>query len=106
MAVTHLIPRIRRRKTALRGTSSGTTNPLAVFHDEMNRLFEDFSGLFGDGVLTLQVEKRSESKDTIHLMSECYYGRSEQPLSCSHPALENSSMDTNLNCRVKWQAPL
>lgn len=70
MAVTHLIPRIRRHKPVVRRTSSCTTNPLAVFHDEMNRLFEDFSGLFDDGVLTLQVEKRSESKDTIHLRSE------------------------------------
>ena len=64
MAVTELTPRICRRKLVLRGTCSGRTNPRVVFHDEMKGLFEEFSDLFDDGVLRLQGEKRSESKDT------------------------------------------
>jgi HSP20 family protein len=52
MAVTDLIPRIRPRKPVLRGTSSGT-NPLVAFHDEMNRLFEDFWRHFDDNASSL-----------------------------------------------------
>jgi HSP20 family protein len=52
MAVTDLIPRIRPRKPVLRRTSSGT-NPLVAFHDEMNRLFEDFWRHFDDNASSL-----------------------------------------------------
>lgn len=62
MAVTDLIPRICWHEPVVRRTSSGTTNPLAAFHDGMNRLCEDFSGLFDDGMLTLQA-RRVEKHD-------------------------------------------
>ena len=48
MAVRDLIPRIRSRVPALRSESM---NPLAAFHEEMNRLFDDFWREF-DGVGT------------------------------------------------------
>ena len=48
MAVKDLIPRMRSRIPLLRSES---TNPLAAFHEEMNRLFDDFWREF-DGVGT------------------------------------------------------
>lgn len=48
MAVRDLIPRMRSRLPVSRGESM---NPLAAFHEEMNRLFDDFWREF-DGVGT------------------------------------------------------
>jgi HSP20 family protein len=48
MAVRDLIPRARARMPVLRSES---TNPFAAFHEEMNRLFDDFWREF-DGVGT------------------------------------------------------
>lgn len=48
MAVRDLIPRMRSRLPSLRSESM---NPLAAFHEEMNRLFDDFWREF-DGVGT------------------------------------------------------
>jgi HSP20 family protein len=43
MAVKDLIPQFRSRSSAVRGESK---NPIMAFHEEMNRLFDDFWGGF------------------------------------------------------------
>jgi HSP20 family protein len=68
---------------------SETDKELQV-HAELPGLDEkDIEVLLDDGVLTLQGEKRSESKDTNRRMSERYYGRFERQIALPTDILED-----------------